>query len=279
MASQDCVTTVYISDIIEIISAEERSLWSGHCTAAVISNGDEDAGDGRHGEHRKVQPGSMRVVGRAGPAKVVMMVTTPHRLRAATLKYCGNAYSSDVPVVLRINTEQAMRVAPLSWKSRLALAGLVVIVGSAAFAQSRPETENGRYALSPAGDGMLRLDTRTGTVSNCTNSGTGWACYAVPDERAAMDAEVGRLQAENDRLKAQLAERDGTVAGKSEEALPKSDSLRKPEPRVAEGERKIEIPLPSDRDMDRMMSFLERAWRRLIDMAQRIQKDAAGGKL
>ena len=48
------------------------------------------------------------------------------------------------------------------------------------------------------------------------------------------------------------------------------------EPKVAEGERKIEIPLPSDRDMDRMMSFLERAWRRLIDMANRVQKEVDG---
>ena len=45
---------------------------------------------------------------------------------------------------------------------------------------------------------------------------------------------------------------------------------------MADGERKIEIPLPSDRDMDRMMSFLEKAWRRLIDMANRMQKDVTG---
>jgi len=161
----------------------------------------------------------------------------------------------------------------------IAVAGFLLI-GGAAFAQSRPDTESGRYALSPAGEGgVLRLDTKTGTVSTCTNSGAGWACYAVPDERAALDAEIGRLQVENEKLKAQLAERDGTMAGKSAEAMPKSDSLKKSEPRVAEGERKIEIPLPSDRDMDRMMSFLERAWRRLIEMANRVQKDVSGGKI
>src|SRR5438067_10202765 len=153
------------------------------------------------------------------------------------------------------------------------------VAGSGAAAGPMPDTENGRYTLSPVADGVIRLDTKTGTVSTCTNSGAGWSCYAVPDERAALDAEIGRLQADNEKLKAQLAERDGTVAGKTEEALPKSDSLKKPEPKVAEGERKIEIPLPSDRDMDRMMSFLERAWRRLIEMANRIQKDAAGGKI
>ena len=172
-----------------------------------------------------------------------------------------------------------MRMTTLSWKSSIAATGFLIVSG-AAFAQSRPDTENGRYTLSPLGDGgVLRLDTKSGTVSTCTNSGAGWACYAVPDERAAMDAEIGRLQAENEKLKAQLADREASGAGKSEEALPKSDSLTKPESKAAEGERKIEIPLPSDRDMDRVMSFLERAWRRLIEMANRIQKDVSGGKI
>jgi hypothetical protein len=156
--------------------------------------------------------------------------------------------------------------------SALGLAGAAAAAG-----QAMPDTENGRYALSTTPDGVLRLDTRTGAVSTCGNSGAGWACYAVPDERAALDAEIGRLQADNERLKAELASREPTVPGKIEEPLPKSDSMKKGAPKAAEGERKIEIPLPSDRDMDRMMSFLERAWRRLIEMANRVQKDVNGG--
>src|SRR6185312_14919541 len=139
-----------------------------------------------------------------------------------------------------------------------------------ALAGPMPETENGRYSLAPVADGVIRLDTRTGAVSTCSNSGAGWACYAVPDERSALDAEIGRLQSENEKLKADIASREPTVTGKIEEPLPKSDSLKPSEPKVAQGERKIEIPLPSDRDMDRMMSFLERAWRRLIEMANRV---------
>ena len=149
-------------------------------------------------------------------------------------------------------------------------------VSSAAAAQPMPDSESGRYSLAPVADGVLRLDSRTGAVSTCTNNGTGWACYAVPDERAAFDAEIGRLQAENEKLKAELAAREPRVAGKIDEPLPKTDSLKKAEPKVADGERKIEIPLPSDRDMDRVVSFLEQAWRRLVDMANRLQKDVAG---
>jgi len=162
------------------------------------------------------------------------------------------------------------------FQSIIAAAALTFCVAGQARAGALPDTDNGRYALSPLADGVLRLDTRTGAVSTCSNSGAGWACYAVPDERAALDAEIGRLQADNEKMKTQLAEREPTVTGKIEEPLPKSDSLKKSKPEVAEGERKIEIPLPSDRDMDRVMSFLERAWRRLIEMANRVQKDVNG---
>ncbi len=89
---------------------------------------------------------------------------------------------------------------------------IVALVGSLALwcgavgfggarAESAPDSENGRYALLSVLDGIIRLDTRSGSVSNCSDTGTGWACYAVPDERDALDAEIGRLQSENEKLK------------------------------------------------------------------------------
>jgi hypothetical protein len=167
------------------------------------------------------------------------------------------------------------------FSTSLMAAALAIGIGGAVAAAPLPDTENGRYTLSPVTDGIIRLDTRTGEVSTCSNNGNGWACYAVPDERAALDAEIGRLQADNEKLKTQLAERDAAAPGKIDEPLAKSDPLNKPEPKTAEGERKIEIPkieipLPSDRDMDRAMSFLEHAWRRLVEMANRVQKDVNG---
>jgi hypothetical protein len=166
---------------------------------------------------------------------------------------------------------------PSKFSTRTAAAALILLfLGAGASAQSMPDSEKGRYTLSPVPDGVIRLDTRSGAVSTCSNNGTGWACYAVPDERAALDAEIGRLQTENEKLKTELAAGEPTVGGKIDEPLPKTDSLKKPEPKVAEGERKIEIPLPSDRDMDRVMSFLEQAWRRLVEMANRMQKDVTG---
>jgi hypothetical protein len=163
-----------------------------------------------------------------------------------------------------------------SFRYSLILSVIAVGLASEAAAQPMPDTENGRYSLQPSGDGVIRLDTRTGTLSYCSSSASGWACYMAPDERKAMDAEIGRLQAENEKMRAQLA---AANAGKTDEALPKSDKQGAPKqdnPKTAEGGRKIEIPLPSDADMDRVISFLERAWQRLVDMANRMQKDASG---
>ena len=165
---------------------------------------------------------------------------------------------------------------PSKFFTCIAATALMLYLGGNGAAAAMPDSENGRYALSPVADGVIRLDTRTGAVSTCSNTSMGWTCYAVPDERAALDAEIGRLQADNEKLKAELAAREPTVTGKIDEPLPKTDSLKKAEPKVADGERKIEIPLPSDRDMDRMMSFLEQAWRRLVEMANRMQKDITG---
>jgi hypothetical protein len=184
-----------------------------------------------------------------------------------------------------------------------AIVATACLIGPVAAEETAPDGDNGRYTMSTTSDGVIRLDTRTGSISTCSNTtGMGWSCYTVPDERAAMDAEIGRLQAENERLKAQLASRDQAVTGKIDEALPKdqalpkSDQLQKADPKSAEakpsepkssepkfsepksadGSRKIEIPLPSDQDMDRVMTFMEQAWRRLIDMANRVQKDMSG---
>jgi hypothetical protein len=151
---------------------------------------------------------------------------------------------------------------------RMSLFGSIGIAAAALYtpafsANGAPDSDNGRYSFSQTTDGVLRLDTRMGGISICTNKSAGWTCYAVPDERAALDAEIGRLQAENDRLKAEIARQS------------KADG---PTAKDGDGKRgnKLELQLPDDRDIDRVVSFLERAWRKLLEMAGRVQKDVSG---
>src|SRR4051812_22987860 len=88
---------------------------------------------------------------------------------------------------------------PMPYAARV---GAVLMAGIVrATAEALPDIENARYSLSPIAEGFIRLDTRTGTVSTCTYKGFGWACYVLPDEPAALDTEIGRLQRDNDKLK------------------------------------------------------------------------------
>jgi hypothetical protein len=152
----------------------------------------------------------------------------------------------------------------------MALAAAVMLA-SEAHAQAVPDTENGRFTLSPVTDGFLRLDTRNGVVSICINK-SGWTCRLVADERAALDVEIGRLQADNQKLREQLAQRD-TVTGKTDAPLAKEDSKKSAQAspdNKASPDRKIELQLPPEHE--KLLALIDRVWDRLIEMAVRLQK-------
>ena len=144
-----------------------------------------------------------------------------------------------------------MRSLPLLVLAFLALAPSVQ-------AQTAPDSENGRYTFSQVADGMLRLDTRTGAVSLCAKKDAGWACNAVPDERAALENEIARLQRENGTLKKDMLARGLPLPGGVASA-----------PSAQQRELNLKVPLPSDAEIDRVMSAFEKMWRRLVDMMQR----------
>ena len=143
-------------------------------------------------------------------------------------------------------------------KTVIAAVSVFALLGPAAQAQPAPDTENGRYSLSPVGDGMLRLDTRTGQVSLCAKQSSGWACNAVPDERNALENEIARLQRENGALKKDMLARGLPLPGGVASAPPSQQR-----------ELNLKVPLPSDAEIDRVMSAFEKMWRRLVDMMQK----------
>jgi len=124
---------------------------------------------------------------------------------------------------------------------------------------SAPDSENGRYSFSAVSDGMLRLDTRTGQVSICARKDAGWACNTVPDERAALENEIARLQRENGALKKDMLARGLPLPGGVSANVPSA------QPR----EPSVTVPMPSDAEIDRMMTAFEKIWRRMVDMVRR----------
>ena len=53
-----------------------------------------------------------------------------------------------------------------------------------------------RFAFNRVDDGFLRLDNQTGQIAFCSPHTVGWACQAVPEDRAALEKEIARLQDE-----------------------------------------------------------------------------------
>jgi hypothetical protein len=140
------------------------------------------------------------------------------------------------------------------------IAAWALVLAPAASAQgSPPESEDGRYSFHRTDDGYLRLDVRTGQVALCTRRSFGWACQAVPDERNALEAEIARLQGENAALKKELLARNIPLPGAvRSDPPPKQDS---------------QIQLPSEADMKKVVDFIEKVWRRMVEIIVNFQRD------
>jgi hypothetical protein len=108
------------------------------------------------------------------------------------------------------------------------------------------EDADGRYRMFPTAGGFLKLDTRSGAVSECKRGPDSYQCRLVPDEQGALQAEIDRLADENAALKERLAK-----AGPS---LPE---------RPGESTRSSPI-LPRDEEVDRALGYMEKFLRRFM---------------
>lgn len=141
------------------------------------------------------------------------------------------------------------------------LTAAVVLLAAPAFSQDALHESDGRYAFRSADNGVLRLDGRTGQVSLCSRQETGWSCQAMPDDRVAYEREITRLQDENAALRKSLAE--------ARPAAPKAAEPKANEPKQNE----LRLRLPSQDDIDRMMNYVEKMWRRMIEIIGNAQHD------
>ncbi|MGO9701530.1 MAG: hypothetical protein ACLPX7_19950 [Xanthobacteraceae bacterium] len=123
-----------------------------------------------------------------------------------------------------------------------------------------PDSGGGRYTFNKVAEGFLRLDTDTGEVAVCSQRTVGWACQAVPEDRAVLENEIARLRKENAALK-----KDMLAHG-----LPLPSGAMPEPPSVHNGDR---LPrLGSNPDVDRMVALVGRMWHQLVDAIVRAQK-------
>jgi hypothetical protein len=137
------------------------------------------------------------------------------------------------------------------------------VQGETAAGDRRPAAEEHRYSFHRVRDDFLRLDSRTGEVTQCGWNATGWSCKAVPDERAALESEIARLQRENAALKQSLLTRGLDLPGGIK---PDAPAAKAPEAAPAPKS-------PNAADLDRAIAFVKDVWRRLVEMMVELQRD------
>jgi hypothetical protein len=106
----------------------------------------------------------------------------------------------------------------------------------------------------------MRLDMQTGEVSLCGQRSVGWACQAVPEDRAVLEGEITRLRTENAALKKDILSR----------GLPLPAGTMPEPPPVRDGDHAPR--LGNNSDLDRVIAFVGRVWHRLVDAIARAQK-------
>jgi hypothetical protein len=140
-----------------------------------------------------------------------------------------------------------------------------ILLAAPALAQdppaAAPGADDGRYMFNRVQDGFVRLDSRTGQVSLCTRQSAGWTCRAAPDERAAFESEIARLQSDNGALKKELLAR----------GLPLPNGMKAEPPAASKSDPDFKSRTESE--IDRVMTYMEKIWRRLVEMMQNLQRD------
>jgi hypothetical protein len=150
--------------------------------------------------------------------------------------------------------------------------------------QSEPDFRNPRFVFHRSDGGFLRLDLVTGAVASCSQNAADWTCIPGRDERAALDREIARLQRDNAALKNALLEHGvplpddmkadaPTVPAETiprpPQTVPPAASAPPPSAKPGEADRASR----DDAEVERIMTVMEKVWRRLVEMMMNIQRD------
>jgi len=132
---------------------------------------------------------------------------------------------------------------------KLLIAAVVVTVMLGAGYYAGPNllaagNSDARYVLKNTSDGFLRMDTLTGKVSLCRPKANGFVCEAVADDREVLEKEIARL---DDRI------------GVLKRYIKKTESSY--------------FKLPSDKEVDQVLSYFEGLVKRFRSFADFLDGD------
>ncbi|MDQ0511915.1 hypothetical protein [Ancylobacter amanitiformis] len=132
-----------------------------------------------------------------------------------------------------------------------------------------------RFTLQPVNGGMLKLDTRSGALSFCSMKSGAWVCEAVPEDRAALEGEIARLNARIAELEKGRAGGVPDIMGAPVPPQMSPPAVSPPAasppaaapPADGEGSGTAE----AQKRLDQAMDMAEHAFRRFFDMVERLR--------
>lgn len=134
-------------------------------------------------------------------------------------------------------------------KSVIASAFLVSALSLPATAQ-----ETDRYTMEKSTNGYIRMDRKTGEMSICEERSGQLVCKLAADERSAFQDEVERLQDRVSGLERRVAEIE-TASRLNPQAV-----------------------LPTEEDFEKSLGYMERFFRRFMDIVKDFDQDWRTGK-
>lgn len=126
--------------------------------------------------------------------------------------------------------------------TRLAAATVLIVLAASAGASAQEE----RYAIERTEDGYVRLDTRTGQMSICSEQSGQLVCRLAVDERDAFQDEFDALQSRLAAVENRLSALEG--------APPPS--------------------LPGEEEFEQGLSYMEQFFRRFMDLVKEFDRDS-----
>jgi seryl-tRNA synthetase len=124
----------------------------------------------------------------------------------------------------------------------------LALLPAAAQAQTATDSSlsDNRFEIERQGDSIIRLDTKTGAISTCTESGSTLDCKMSADERAALEAEIDRLATEVEALKTRTASAQAPSTGLSDDG------------------KELTLKLPTEAEVKEALTFLENMFNRAV---------------
>lgn len=117
---------------------------------------------------------------------------------------------------------------------------LTLAIGLLPLAAAATDADASRFQLERSGDHFVRLDRQTGAMSICQDKDGALVCRMAADERAAYEDEIDRLSQRVTKL-----EQGGL----------------------------IQRALPSDAEIDRSISIMERMMKSFMGMVKELQSE------